>query len=62
MNTMWYLPKQASSQIQRWAWKLAAYEYIIAFEKSKQHAHADALSRLPLKEMPKVTSGQKRFL
>ena len=50
------VPKQASSRIQRWAWKLAAYEYTIAFRKSKQHANADALSRLPLKEMPEIVS------
>ncbi len=61
-NEYHLVPKQASSQIQRWAWKLAAYEYIIAFRKSKQHANADALSGLQLKEMPKVTSGQKWFL
>ncbi len=50
------VPKQASSRIQRWAWKLAAYEYTIAFRKSKQHANADALSRLPLNEMPAIVS------
>ena len=49
------VPKQASSRIQRWAWKLAAYEYTIAFRKSKQHANADALSRLPLRETPAVS-------
>ena len=49
------VPKQASSCIQLWAWKLAANEYSIAFRKSEQYATADALSRLPLSETPAVS-------
>ena len=45
---------QASNRIQRWAWKLAAYEYMTDFRMSKQHANADALSILPLREAPEV--------
>ena len=48
------IPQQASNRIQRWAWKLAAYEYMIKFRMSKQLANADALSRLPLREAPEV--------
>ena len=49
------IPKQASNRIQRWAWKLAAYEYTMAFRTSKQHGNADALSRLPLREVPELS-------
>ena len=49
------VPQQASNRIQRWAWKLAAYEYTIAFRTSKQHANADAMSRLPLRETRKLS-------
>jgi len=38
------IPKQASNRIQRWAWKLVAYEYTMAFRTSKQHGNADALT------------------
>ncbi len=43
--------QQASNRIQQWALKLAAYEYTIDFRTSKQHANADAFSRLPLPEV-----------
>ena len=46
------IPQQASNPIQHWAWKVAASEYMIEFQTSKQHANADALSRLPLREAP----------
>lgn len=49
------ITKQASNRIQRWAWKLAAYEYTMAFGTSKQHGNADALSRLPLREVPELS-------
>lgn len=42
------IPPQASGRIQRWALKLAAYEYSIGCRSTKQHANADAMSRLPL--------------
>ena len=45
----------ASNRIQRWAWKLAAYEYTMAFRTSKQHANANAMSRLPLRETLKLS-------
>ena len=48
------IPQQATNRIQRWGWKLAAYEYMIKFRMSKQLANADVLSRLPLREAPEV--------
>ena len=46
------IPQQASNRIQHWSWKLTAYKYTI--RTSKQHANADALSRLPLREALEV--------
>ncbi len=46
------IPQQAANRIQRWAWKLASYEYTITWRASGEHANADALSRLPLPEAP----------
>ena len=42
------IPAMAASRIQRWALTLSAYEYSIAYRPEKEHANADALSRLPL--------------
>ena len=50
------IPQQAANRIQRWAWTLAAYEYTITWRQSEQHANADALSRLPLPEVPAQTT------
>ena len=50
------IPSQAANRIQRWAWTLAAYEYCLAWRRSEQHSNADALSRLPLKEVPQRTT------
>ena len=47
------IPSQAANRIQRWAWTLAAYEYSLAWRRS---SNADALSRLPLKEVPHTTT------
>ena len=41
---------QASGQIQRWALKLATYEYTVWFRPTNEHVNADALSRLTLPE------------
>jgi len=49
------VPSQASARIQRWALTLAMYEYTMAFKPTTAHGNADALSRLPLPEQPKVT-------
>ena len=43
---------QASSRIQRWALKLAAYQYKIVYRSTLQHANADAMSRLPIEGTP----------
>ena len=50
------IPQQAANRIQRWAWKLASYEYSIEWRASDQHSNADALSRLPLPQMPADTT------
>ncbi|PFX11106.1 Retrovirus-related Pol polyprotein from transposon 17.6 [Stylophora pistillata] len=42
------VPHQAAPSVQRWALTLVAYEYKTAYKVGK----ADALSRLPLSEMP----------
>ena len=41
-------PTMAAGRIQRWALTLGAYDYTIQYREGKQHANADALSRLPL--------------
>ena len=46
------VPQQASPRVQLWALTLAAYEYKIAYKAGTTNANADALSRLPLSNMP----------
>ena len=46
------VPQKAAQRAQRWAFTLAAYEYRIAYKAGETNANADALSRLPLSEMP----------
>jgi len=50
------IPQQAANGIQRWAWMLASYEYTITWRNTTQHTNADALSRLPLPEVPPQTT------
>ena len=50
------IPQQATNRIQRWAWTLASYEYTISWRNTTQHANADALSRIPLLEVPSKTT------
>ncbi|KAJ8338235.1 hypothetical protein SKAU_G00372010 [Synaphobranchus kaupii] len=42
------VPQMCSPRVQRWAVLLRAYEYKIVYKPGKEHANADALSRLPL--------------
>lgn len=46
------IPQLATPRIQRWALTLAAYEYSISYKSGKTNGNADALSRLPLPDMP----------
>ena len=43
------IPVLAASRLQRWSIQLSAYQYDIEYRASKNHANADALSRLPRK-------------
>ena len=42
------IPSMAAARIQRWAIKLAAYDYLFKYKPGQEHGNADALSRLPL--------------
>ena len=45
---------QASARIRRWSLYLSMFEYTLQFRNTTAHANADALSRLPLPEVPAV--------
>ena len=49
------LPPQASNRIQRWALKLATYDYSIIFQSTKQHANANTINKVPLEGTPVET-------
>lgn len=42
------IPQTAASRLQRWAVRLAAYDFTVEFVRSAENGPADALSRLPL--------------
>ncbi|XP_049524460.1 uncharacterized protein K02A2.6-like [Dermacentor silvarum] len=46
------VPVQASPRVVRWALRLAAYNYRLVYRPGKDLGPADALSRLPLPEVP----------
>ena len=48
-------PLMASSRMQRWALTLLGYEYNLFYRPGEQNANADALSRLPLPDLPETT-------
>ena len=52
LNETRQVPPMASSRIQRLALTLSAYKYIIKYKPGKHLTNADALSRLPLPEVP----------
>ena len=45
----------ASQRIQCWTLTLATYDYPIKYRPGNVHANADALSRLPIPDVPDVT-------
>ena len=51
-NEQKHVSPQASSRIQCWALKLAAYDYSIVFQSTTQHANGDVMSRVPLEGTP----------
>lgn len=44
------IPQTAASRLQRWAARLAAYDFSVEFVRSTDNGPADALSRLPLSQ------------
>ena len=58
------IPAMAAARIQRWAIKLAAYDYVFRYKPGNQHSNADGLSRLPLPNTggEEVTSDEVVFL
>ena len=42
------IPSIAAARMQRWALLLSAYQYVISYRSTREHANADCLSRLPL--------------
>ena len=49
------IPSIAAARMQRWALLLSAYQYVIVYRSTRDHANADCLSRLPLQK--KETTG-----
>ncbi|CAG4953647.1 unnamed protein product [Colias eurytheme] len=49
------IPQTAASRLQRWAARLAAYDFKIEFVRSADNGPADALSRLPLTREGRIT-------
>jgi hypothetical protein len=43
------VPQVASPRLLRWSLILSAYDYQLKYKPGTLHAHADAMSRLPLK-------------
>ena len=53
------IPVLAASRLQRWSIQLAAYQYDIEYRPSKNHAKADAFSRMPRKIIEEVDEWTK---
>ena len=49
------IPQMASPRVQRWALMLSAYNYTLLYKAGSENANSDALSRLPLTDMPEST-------
>ena len=46
------IPQMSSSRMQRWCLTLSTYDYVLKFRARKSNGNADALSRLPLNDIP----------
>ncbi|XP_059047761.1 uncharacterized protein K02A2.6-like [Achroia grisella] len=55
------IPQTAASRLQRWAARLAGYDFKIEFIKSTENGPADSLSRLPLQLSGRPTSAVHYF-
>ena len=56
------IPVTASAQTQRWALLLARYQYTFRYKAGKRHNNADALSRVPLPDLPHHTCQPEAIL
>ena len=56
------IPVTASARIQRWALLLAGYQYTFRYKAGKRHNNADALSRVPLLDLPHHTCQPEAML
>lgn len=53
LNELKEVPQMVSQRIMRWAVMLGAYEsYVISYRAGKDNGNANALSRLPVPEIP----------
>jgi hypothetical protein len=55
------IPPLAASRLQRWALFLSGFNYNVVCKKTKEHANADGLSRLPLHVTSGGSSGEDVF-
>lgn len=56
------IPQTAASRLQRWAARLAAYDFTTEFVRSENNGPADALSRLPLAQQGRVVVAVNSYM
>ena len=62
LNELKAVPQMVSQRIMRWAVMLGAYEYVMSYRAGKDNGNADALSRLPVPEIPEKESKEDYVL